>query len=41
VSYDQNITKVSIPTDEANLQNNRDPLAFARWQVFLGVRLFW
>jgi hypothetical protein len=41
VSYDQNITHVSIPTDENNLQNNRDALEFTHWQVFLGARLFW
>ncbi|HEY3668431.1 MAG TPA: hypothetical protein VGL19_20660, partial [Polyangiaceae bacterium] len=45
VNYDQNITKVRIATAElANGMpdpNNRDPLEFARWQVFLGVRLFW
>jgi hypothetical protein len=41
VNYDQNITKVSIPTDENNLAAKRDPLEFARWQVFLGIRLFW
>jgi hypothetical protein len=50
VGYDQNITHVKIPTAEttdangnrvADRQNGTDSLEFARWQVFLGVRLFW
>jgi hypothetical protein len=46
VSYDQNITHTKIPTSQnpdgtANTATNLDPLEFARWQVFLGVRLFW
>jgi hypothetical protein len=50
VNYDQNITPVHIPTAErpgpngtlvADTQNGTDALEFARWQVFLGVRLFW
>jgi hypothetical protein len=46
VGYDQNITNVKIPTTElANMtadQNGpKDSLEFSRWQVFLGVRLFW
>jgi len=41
VNYDQNITKASVATNEATPDIGRDRLEFARWQAFLGIRLFW
>jgi len=41
VNYDQNITDVKIPADEAERDaGNGDALKFSRWQVFLGARYF-